>query len=365
MPDLALGLMSGTSCDGISAALVRFDRRKLRVLAHRTTPYASAFARRLLQAPTLAAREMSSLNMELGERFAQAALALLKTSRVSPRRIAVIGSHGHTVYHGPRDPHPSTLQIGESAVIAERTGISVVADFRPRDIAAGGEGAPLVPAFDQAFFGGGPARALLNIGGIANVTVVGRGIRPLAFDAGPGNCLIDLAIQSAFKSRLRCDAGGQLAARGRIDHAAIRRWWSHPYFRRNPPKSTGRELFDAAFIRLAWRRLPPLPDRLATLTFFTAYSVAYGLMRWLTTPLREAIISGGGVYNRTLMAHLSRLLEPALVRSIASYGIPPLAKEPAAFAWLALRAVRGETNHLPKTTGARHARVLGCLIRRI
>ncbi len=361
MATLALGLMSGTSCDGVSAALVAFSGRRIKLLAHRTASYPPAFAKQLLRGPALTARELSLLNVALGERFAQAALALLKASRTNPRRVTVIGSHGHTVYHGPRDAFPSTLQIGASAVIAERTGIPVVADLRMRDIAAGGEGAPLVPAFDAAFFGNGSARALLNIGGIANVTIVGRGVQPIAFDTGPGNCLMDLAIQSATRNRKRCDKNGRLAARGQIDPSAIKRWWTHAYFRRQPPKSTGRELFNAAFTDSAWRKQPSLSDRLATFTFFTAYAVAYGLKRWSPMPVREVIVSGGGVYNRTLMEHLRRLLAPARVDSIAAYGIPPLAKEPVAFAWLAIRALKGQTNHLPGTTGARHTRLLGCV----
>ena len=361
---LALGLMSGTSCDGVSAALVRFQGRSLRVLAESTRPYPTGFARTLRRASTLAAPDLSALNMELGERFGRAALALLRTARVSRRRVAVIGSHGHTVYHGPRDRIPSTLQLGEPAVIAERTGLPVVAGFRMRDIAAGGGGAPLLPAFDEAFFGNGPARAMQNIGGIANVTVVGRGLRPLAFDTGPGNCLIDLVVQRASRGRLRFDANGHLARRGRIDRRAGERLWRHPYFRLPPPKSTGRELFNEAWLRetLGPRYAASPEDALATLTYFTAYSIAESLQRFVPHRLRELIVSGGGVRNRTLMDHLTRLAAPARVRSIERCGIPAQAKEPAAFAWLALRAWRGRTNHLPHTTGARHARILGALI---
>jgi anhydro-N-acetylmuramic acid kinase len=233
MATLAIGLMSGTSCDGISAALVRFDRT-IKVLAHRTTPYPAPLAKRLLNGPRLPAAEISALNVELGERFAAAALGVLRATRISASRISVSGSHGHTLYHGPRDRRPSTLQIGEAAVIAERTGIPVVSDFRPRDIAAGGEGAPLIPCFDAAWFGGGPVRALQNLGGIGNVTVVGRGIPPLAFDTGPANCLIDLTIQKRTNSRLRYDAGGRRAATGRIDDKIARRMLRHAYFANHP-----------------------------------------------------------------------------------------------------------------------------------
>ncbi|OGX29139.1 MAG: anhydro-N-acetylmuramic acid kinase [Omnitrophica WOR_2 bacterium RIFCSPHIGHO2_02_FULL_67_20] len=360
---LALGLMSGTSCDGISAALVRFHGRSLRVLAEQTQPYAAAFAQRLRQADELAAPALSALNMTLGELFGHAALRLLKRAGIAPRRIAVIGSHGHTVYHGPRDRIPSTLQLGEPAVIAERTGLPVIADFRMRDIAAGGGGAPLLPAFDEAFFGNGPVRAMQNIGGIANVAVVGRGLRPLAFDTGPGNCLIDLLAQQASRGRLRFDADGHLARRGCIDRRAVARLWRHPYFRLPPPKSTGRELFNAAWLRdMLGPRYAAVPaDALATLTYFTAYAIAESLKRFAPKPPRELIVSGGGVRNRTLMDHLTSLAAPARVRSIERYGIPAQAKEPAAFAWLALRTLQGRVNHLPHTTGARRARILGAM----
>jgi anhydro-N-acetylmuramic acid kinase len=301
--------------------------------------------------------------MELGEQFARAARRLLRAAKTPPARVAVIGSHGHTVYHGPDDPVRSTLQIGEPAVIAERTGIAVVAQFRPRDLAAGGQGAPLVPYFDEAFFGGGPARALQNLGGIANVTRLGRGLEPLAFDTGPGNCLIDLAAAIASRGRLRYDAAGHLALHGRIDHRAVERLWRHPYFRRAPPKSTGRELFNERLLRQVFgRRLTHAPyDVLATVTYFTAYSIAESYRRFLPGRLREAIVSGGGVRNRTLMRHLSRLLAPVAVRSIERYGIPAQAKEPVAFAYLALRALKGQPNHLPRTTGAGTTCILGAI----
>ena len=279
-----------------------------------------------------------------------------------PQRVRVIGSHGHTVYHGPRDKIASTLQIGEPAVVAERTGIPVVADFRVRDIAAGGEGAPLVPAFDAAFFGAGAPRALLNIGGIANVTVVGDGIEPIAFDTGPGNCLLDLTIQSATHRRQPYDKDGRSAARGRPHGETIERLSAHPYFRRMPPKSTGRELFNAEFLDAAFRRRRlSVEDRLATLACLTARTVADSLRRFCPMPPSEVIVSGGGVYNRALMRHLSERLDPIPVRSIEAYGLHPLAKEPAAFAWFAWRAIRGEPNHLPRTTGAHASRILGAL----
>ena len=360
---LAIGLMSGTSCDGISAALAQFHGRTVRVVAEETFPYPARVAQRLHRGPDLTARELSALNMELGERFAGAALRLLCDAKVSAKRVAVIGSHGHTIYHGPNDRVPSTLQIGEPAVIAQRTGLPVIADFRPRDMAAGGDGAPLVPAFDEQFFGHGPPRALQNIGGIANVTIVGRDIRTQAFDTGPGNCLIDLIVQRMSNNRLLHDASGHLALRGHIDHRAVARLWHHPYFRRSPPKSTGRKLFNETLLHKTFgQQLTRSPyAALATVTYFTAYSIARGIRRFGPHRLREVIVSGGGVRNRTLMNHLAQLLRPIPVRSIERYHLPAQAKEPVAFAYLALRAFRGRINHLPETTGAREACILGTM----
>ena len=363
MPTLAVGLMSGTSCDGISAALAQFTGRRCRVLAEQTRPYPASLVKRLRRGGELSVPELSALNMELGERFARAAHQLIRQANVSSRRISVIGSHGHTIYHGPNDRVPSTLQIGEPAIIAQRTGIPVVANFRPRDLAAGGQGAPLVPYFDEAVFGDGPIRALQNIGGIANVTVVGRACPTIAFDTGPGNCLIDLLVQRMTRGRLRYDARGHLALTGRIDHRAVERLWRHPYFRQAPPKSTGRELFNESLLRhIFGARLTQSPkDVLATITYFTAFSIVESYRRFVPHRLREIIVSGGGVHNRTLMSHIGTLASPIPVRSIERYGIPTQAKEPVAFAFLALRAFRHQINHLPRTTGARTACILGAL----
>ena len=360
---LALGLMSGTSCDGISAALAAFERRSFRLVAYRTVPYPKPLSDLLRRARELTVPGASQVNILLGELFSVAALRLLRASRIPAREVSVIGSHGHTVYHGPIDPIPSTLQLGEPAIIAQRTGLPVVADFRMRDVAAGGQGAPLVPFFDQYFFGHGAPRALQNIGGIANVTLVGKRIAPLAFDTGPGNCLIDAAARRISRGRCAFDSDGHLAAQGRIDYAMIRRLWAHPFFRRRPPKSTGPETFSEALITdvfgVNWLRRGR--DVLATLTYFTAYSVAESYRRLLPVMPRECIVSGGGANNRTLVRHLQQLLDPIPVRSSAAYGLPVQAKEAAAFAFLALRALRGRINHLPAATGARRACLLGAI----
>ena len=364
MSRLAIGLMSGTSCDGVSAALVAVDRATFRLVAFHTKAYPLALRAMLLRARELTIPSLSRLSIVLGERLAMAALDLLRRARVSRRAVTVVGSHGHTVYHGPDDATPSTLQIGEPAIIAERIGLPVVSNFRMRDVAAGGQGAPLVPYFDHYFFGHGRPRALQNIGGIANVTVVGRHLQPLAFDTGPGNCLIDAAARHLTRGRLLYDRDSRLAAQGRIDLDAVRRLWRHPYFLKPPPKSTGPELFNEQLLRNVWgpRWARYGSDVVATLTYFTAYSIAESYRRFVPTRLHEVVINGGGALNPVLMRHLSAMLSPIPVRSSLAYGLPPQAKEPVAFAFLALRAWLGQPNHLPLTTGARHRRLLGTLI---
>ena len=360
---LAIGLMSGTSCDGVSAALVEFHHRTFRVAAFRTDPYPAPVRALLQRAGEWTTPQLAQVNILLGELLADSALKVLRTGRVPRQRVAVVGSHGHTVHHGPHERIPCTLQLGDPSLIAERTGLPVVADFRMRDLAVGGEGAPLVPFFDQHFFGQGAARALQNIGGIANVAIVGRRVVPMAFDTGPGNGLIDAAARRLSRGRYAFDPQGRMARQGRVDEAALKRLLAHPYFRRPPPKSTGPELFNEsllaeAFGRRWWRRGV---DVLATVTYFTACAIADSYRRFVRAPIRDVIVSGGGVKNRTLMAHLRRLLAPMPVRSIASYGLEPQAKEPVAFAFLALRAFQGRSNHLPCTTGASGPRILGSL----
>ena len=363
---LALGLMSGTSGDGVSASLVSFRNQSFRLLAYKTFPYPDSIREKITRSLKLRTREISELNRTLGELFADAALNILKRARVSPRKVSVIGSHGQTIYHGPRDPVPSTFQIGESAVIVERTGIPVVSDFRPQDVALGGEGAPLIPYFDFYFYGRGRVKALQNIGGIANVTIVGQKVEtPVAFDTGPGNSLIDLAIQKITKGKLCYDPQGRWARRGRIQTNLLWTLMQHPYFKRKPPKSTGREEFGERFLKKYFGPLlkkRPF-DALATLTFFTALTIHEGICHFSPQPPGEILVSGGGARNRTLMKHLKELFIHTPVRSIKEMGIPVQAKEPIAFAFFALRALKGQTNHLPSVTGASRATVLGKLIR--
>ncbi len=356
---LALGLMSGTSADGVTAALVDFRGRSLRVLRCETTAYPPALRRRVLAAPGLSVAELSRLNFELGGFFGDAARRALRG-----RRASVIGSHGQTVWHGPSARPANTLQLGEPCVIAEKTGLTVVADFRPRDMAAGGQGAPLVPAFDEAFFARGPLRALLNIGGIANVSLAGRGRLWTAFDTGPGNGLLDLAASRGTGGRLRMDEDGRLAARGRADARLVETLLRAPYFRRPPPKSLDRGAFGAAYLRahLGPAGRARLPDVLATLALLTARSIHEACGRFLEGRPEEVVVSGGGALNPILLGHLRRLFAPVPVVLSDAHGLPVMAKEAACFAWLALRAARGRANNCPRATGARGARVLGKII---
>jgi anhydro-N-acetylmuramic acid kinase len=287
---------------------------------------------------------------------------------VSPDKVECIGSHGQTIYHGPHDTVPNTFQLGEPAVIAERTGITVVSNFRGRDIAVGGEGAPLIPYFDHFFYGNGPVRAFQNIGGIGNVTIVGHGIdTPLAFDTGPGNCLMDMVMRQISHGKEDHDHNGVRAKHGTINMAAVSDMMLHPYFKKAPPKSTGLELFGEDFLaRHLTDELREKPDDvLATLNYFTCISIqeSYRNFVFKNYPVTEVVVSGGGVYNKTLMKKLECLFAPIPVVSIETMGYPALAKEPLAFAFFGLRALQGKPNHLPAATGAKHARLLGSITR--
>lgn len=355
-PRLAVGLMSGTSADGVTAALVSIGARDIRVLRHRTYPYAAVLKRRVLSASGLSVAELSRLNVELGEAFAAAALRISGRSR--PR---VIGSHGQTVWHGPNATPPNTLQLAEPAVIAERTGVSVVADFRPRDMAAGGQGAPLVPAFDLFLYGRGPLKAVINIGGISNASIIGHNKIFAAFDTGPGNALMDEAVRRATKGRREFDDRGRLAASGRIDEKLLGRLLKNPYFLKAPPKSLDRSTFGPGLLDRIYPRLThkALPDALATLAELTARSLWLGVLQSSPAPLSEVLISGGGALNAHLLRRLRALFSPARVSITA---MPVMAKEAACFAWLASRALDGRTNNAPAATGARGPRILGKII---
>jgi len=371
--------MSGTSCDGISSALIERPRAgALRLLGYRTDPYPAALRRRLRAAAENAeADEVGALGTVLGRRLADAALALLRQAGVAPSEVAAIGSHGHTLRHRPAGPpgrgarERFTLQIGEPSWIVERTGITTVSDFRPRDLAAGGEGAPLVPYLDwKLWTDPRRGRIALNLGGIANLTLLPAGATAtevLAFDTGPGNMVLDALAFHFSAGRRWFDRGGALAARGRSDARLLDALLRHPYFVRRPPKSCGREQFGSRFVadllRRA-RRLPPA-DVMATALALTVESIARAIERFCLrrAAVEQLIVSGGGARNPTLLGGLARRLPALEVQTSAALGLPAEAKESVAFALLAEATLRGAPGNLPGATGARHAAPLGKILR--
>ncbi|MGB9456269.1 MAG: anhydro-N-acetylmuramic acid kinase [Bryobacteraceae bacterium] len=354
------GIMSGTSLDGIDVAIVEMGRReRVRVIGFQSTAYPAAVRRELLAVSNAATHTsaVSRLHFELGELYARAAnRAMLRFGRVE-----LIGCHGQTIYHEGRR---NTLQIGEPAVIAERTGVPVVADFRARDIAAGGEGAPLVPYTDYLLFRHPKrARTALNIGGIANITVIPAGAQPddvLAFDTGPGNMVIDALVRQHTRGKRNFDRGGRLAAAGRVNRELLDELLSDAYYRRDPPKSTGREQYGAEFVERMKRSKLAMCDLIATATALTAATIAIGARKGGAADA-ELIVSGGGAHNPRIMAQLAAFLPEAAVAMTADYGIDIDAKEAVAFAILAHETWHGRPGNLTSATGARRAVVLGSI----
>ncbi len=362
---LALGLMSGTSADGLSIALCSIAARgnTLKVAAYKTYPYSAGLQGRILAAKGVKVPELSALNFELGRLWAGMVRRFCRENGTAYKAISVIGSHGQTVYHRP-GAGGSTLQIGEPSFLAEESGRPVVADFRPTDMAAGGEGAPLIPFFDEYIFGGGQPVALQNIGGVGNVAFVGKGVRTFGFDTGPGNSLMDTAVSILTGGKKTYDSGGRLAAAGKIDHAKVAALLKLPFFSLRPPKSLDRDEFSADFIEKRFGRLNYRngPDMLATLNYFTAASIGLAFRKFAPKRTREMIVSGGGALNPVLMRNIASALPGINVKSISELGVDPLAKEPACFALLAWLAFSGRSNHCPSATGARGSRILGKLI---
>ena len=361
-----MGLMSGTSADGLSIALcsIGTEGAELKVLACETYPYAAALQERILTAKNMRTPELSELNFELGRLWAGMVRRFCREHKISYKNIAVIGSHGQTVYHLP-GRQGSTLQIGEPSFIAEETKRPVISDFRPADMAAGGEGAPLIPFMDEYLFGKGRPVALQNIGGVGNIAFVGKGVTTSGFDTGPGNSLMDTAVSLVTGGKLSYDKDGRLAAAGRANRAKVERFLKLPFFALKPPKSLDRDAFAAAFLRTSFGRLNSenIKDALASLNLFTAASIALAFKTYAPAGTGELIVSGGGALNPVLMNNISSELPGIKVKSIAAYGIHPLAKEPACFALLAWLALNGRINHCPSATGARGPRVLGKLSR--
>lgn len=363
---LYVGLMSGTSMDGIDAVLLEIDDSGMRVNAAASRIWSPELKLRLRRAAEdylhLGLMELGRLDTTVGGEFALAAQDLLHAARVSPSAIRAIGSHGQTVLHQPRDAAPFTLQIGDPNVIAEALSIDVVADFRRRDVAAGGEGAPLMPAFHAAAFRTpGHYNAVANIGGIANVTLLYANGTVTGFDTGPGNCLLDAWARKHLQQPQ--DTDGAWAASGTVDAKLLDRMLNDPYFLQPPPKSTGRETFSDAWLEKALRHVSlQSADIQATLSELTARSIAAGLLAGGEAPAR-VLICGGGAYNADLMRRLRNILPSASVEPTSACGIAPQHVEAAGFAWLAHRYVCALPGNLPAVTGARHPVALGALYR--
>jgi len=392
---LVAGLMSGTSADGIDVALVEINglgwRTRIRLRAFASVAYPPRVRRRILEiaggAP-IPVSEVSQMNFLLGELFARACRIVSRRANIPMERIALIGSHGQTVYHQSSAtrfcgmPVRSTLQIGEPAVIAERTGITTVGDFRPADLAAGGQGAPLVPFFDYLLFRHlRRGRIILNIGGIANLTAIPAGGSPdeiIAFDTGPGNMLLDALASIATRGRWAYDRGGKLASQGSASEAFVTRLLRQAYFRRSPPKTAGREQFGRSYLEKHFlSRFGASPqgirEALATATALTAESIAQAISEFVLPKfsVRECFTSGGGVKNRFLMKEVaSRLARsaaahghgPIRILPSDSTGIPADAKEAVAFAVLAYHTVHQKPSNVCSATGARHPAILGKVV---
>lgn len=398
--------MSGTSADGIDACLVEILGHgidtKINILGFETYPYDETTRNAILETcnpQTGTVDKICQLNFYLGKLFADAAKSIANKVRIPIKDIDLIGSHGQTIYHLPnpfftendanemktvsgKSTHdgpfhtrhiPSTLQIGEPSVIAQETGVTTVADFRPRDIAAGGQGAPLVPYVDFILFRDKEkGRALQNIGGIANVTFLPRdcSIRDvIAFDTGPGNMVIDRITELITNNASHLDEGGRLAATGKVNDRLLATLLAHPYLVKPPPKTTGREAFGRPFADNLYHDAVHSGieglDILATVTAFTAYTIADSYKRWILTRyhLSEIILSGGGSYNDTLVKFLIQYAPPSVkIHSINTFGIAPNAKEALGFAILANEAIAGNPNNIPGATGAREAVIMGKII---
>ena len=367
MGSLYIGLMSGTSLDGVDAVLVDFGSSRLQVLGHCNTAFSDALKSELLALNTAGNNELHRAALAgnaLARAYASQVQHLLTQCEKTPADIRAIGVHGQTVRHRPQefDGTGYTLQLNQPALLAELSGIDVVADFRSRDVAAGGQGAPLVPPFHQAFFAhAGQIVAVLNIGGISNVSVLDADPDNIVgFDCGPGNALMDAWCQQHTGQAY--DVEGAWAESGKVDADLLADLQSDPYFSKLPPKSTGRDLFNAAWLahRLAAHPKVSPVDVQTTLTELTAWACADSV-RKSSPNCQTLIVCGGGALNLELMRRLQHRLPGALVESSDRHGLPPLQVEATAFAWLAQQAIMRKPASQKSVTGARGARILGAI----
>jgi anhydro-N-acetylmuramic acid kinase len=367
--------MSGTSADGVDTALVRLEGDPLapewEVVAYDTLPFSTEIRSEILAAAadSLNVSGIAHLHVQLGDVYSDALNTLMKEAGISGSEIEAVALHGQTVFHDP-DGEVS-LQLGSAAVVAQALGCDVVYDFRSRDLAAGGEGAPLVPYADAVLLRDSERnRIAQNIGGIANLTWLpaGRGLEGIAgVDTGPGNMVIDGLVQRGTGSEKSFDAGGELAAEGEAVEELLESWQAHPFLHRQPPKSTGREEFGAPFIDDVWNRwgtVYPLTDLIATAVEFTVESIAFSIEQFLPSRDRDLdmIVSGGGARNPVLMERLAARIAPARLILSDDLGLPVDAKEAVAFALLADAFLLGVPSGIPAVTGAREAVVLGSLV---
>jgi anhydro-N-acetylmuramic acid kinase len=351
------GVMSGTSLDGIDVAIVEIRGRAVETIGFTSTPYSAAVRRAILGVSNCVTHTaaISRLNFQLGELYARAVLSAVR--RYGP--VELIGCHGQTVFHEGRS---NTLQLGEPAVLAERTGLPVISNFRSRDIAAGGQGAPLVPFVDYLLFRHPRrTRVALNIGGIGNITVIPGGCSPedvIAFDTGPGNMVIDALAHEFSGGKLKCDRGGRIAASGKVNRVLLEELLGDTYYRRKPPKSAGREQYGLEFIARLEKSGAPMRDLVATATVLTAATIASAVSGIIRGDA-DLIASGGGTHNPQLMSHLAGFLPKFDISTSTDHGIDADAKEAIAFAVLAHQTWRRKPSNLPSATGAKRTVVLG------
>ena len=367
MPAYYIGLMSGTSVDGIDAVVADFSAARPALLAAGTTAYTPQLRAQILATldnpSRVSLQSLGQLDAALGDAFAQAALAIATEAGLPPAQICAIGSHGQTLFHAPSANPPFSMQVGDASRIAAKTGITTVADFRRRDIAEGGQGAPLVPAFHRALFSEPSlSRAILNIGGISNLTLLPAAAGPVSgFDTGPGNLLLDAWIGK--HRSLPFDHDGEWARSGNCHGPLLKRLLQQPYFEQPPPKSTGRELFSLRWLE---NLLSPdfqalaANDVQATLAEFTAATIAGALARFAPA-MDEVSVCGGGAHNSFVMQRLAALLPGCRLNTTAALGLHPDWVEATAFAWLARETLEGRPGNLPGVTGASRPAVLGAI----
>ena len=364
MSTLYMGVMSGTSLDGVDLVLVDFAQG-IQSKGHVSLPMPQALRDTFLRLNQAGANELHEAALAanaLVDLYAQGVQSLSSQAHIKPQDIAAIGAHGQTVRHQPQmhDGVGYTLQINNPSLLAERTGICVVADFRSRDVAAGGQGAPLVPGFHQLMFARtGETVAVLNIGGMANISIL-KDHEVLGFDCGPGNVLMDLWCHQHTGEAF--DNHGQWAASGHISQALLDAMLREPFFHLPPPKSTGRDLFHGAWLQAHLQSMPSLPaaDVQATLNALTAHNCAHAVLRHAPEATR-LLVCGGGAFNVVLLKQLQTLLPAVKVSTTESHGLPPMQVEAAAFAWLAQQTILQLPGNLPAVTGAKGLRVLGAI----